>query len=926
MAENNTVILRVELDEAGTEKKLQQLVLDIESTKKAQAALTAERKAGTVSDEEFAKRSVELQTQLKGQQQTQTALTKNLEAFRAATGRATGSVDQLKAQAALLTAQYNALSKEERENTYAGRELTAQLDAANKALLEAGQRVNDNRRNVGNYTGSLRDAIKESGFFGGVTAKVTEAQETFSKAQVIAKAAIGGNITALGFLRLALLATGLGALVVVLGSVVAFLTKSQAGVDLVSRKLAGLKAIVSLVIGVASEFGETLFKAFDNPKQALSDLVDFIGTNLLNRLKSLKVIFDGITSGNISRVSEGLFQLSTGLTDVTGKVSRFAAAAREAAKAGESIEAESQRILRAERALNVERSQSRARIEELKKLSDDSTKSVAIRTAAAKEAAKIENGLLAQQLKLQDDKINNTIREANLDKQQTNDELDAIAELRSARADTQQESLTLQTELQNKINSLNQEGIDKSIAGRAQALALQKALLDEQLAQVEANSLEELRLLRAKLENGYQAELNVKDLTVSAKRAIDIKYEADRRKLEVDATKARALAMYDAELAAVNTELGLVQKGTDQETELRREAIDTQLRKELAALDQRKNNLAQENLLRANAANALNDLNYDTALAKLDGFLSAQRSVLDESFAAARITEKQYADSVIVSDQLAAGARLQLAREFKKDTVQLEAQAAAAKIAGIKQVGDAEREEQAKRMAQAQILAEGLTSLFAETVSTTGATLEDFARKALILLIDSVEKEIITAQIAIIAKAFASADSIATFGASGAIKAAAIIGLTVAATETLKAKLQPTPNQFAQGTVLGGASHANGGVQLYSRSGYHFGEAEADEIILTKGVFQSPVLRPLASTLNVLGGGRALVPSQPSAHMALGGIAKPLVMQQLRGGVGEGIDYSRLAQAVSKINVKATISDVDAGLKRKAFTDKVANS
>ncbi|RZK30250.1 MAG: hypothetical protein EOO63_07230, partial [Hymenobacter sp.] len=96
MAQENTVILRVALDEGKTEEQLQKLVLDIETTRKAQAALTAERKAGTVTDEEFAKRTIDLQTKLKGQQGEQTALTRNLNAYRSAMASATDSVDQLK--------------------------------------------------------------------------------------------------------------------------------------------------------------------------------------------------------------------------------------------------------------------------------------------------------------------------------------------------------------------------------------------------------------------------------------------------------------------------------------------------------------------------------------------------------------------------------------------------------------------------------------------------------------------------------------------------------------------------------------------------------------------------------------------------------------------------------------------------------------
>jgi hypothetical protein len=120
---------------------------------------------------------------------------------------------------------------------------------------------------------------------------------------------------------------------------------------------------------------------------------------------------------------------------------------------------------------------------------------------------------------------------------------------------------------------------------RKDALALEAQLVERQLATVKASSDEELSLLQLRLRNSYQAELNVKNLTVAAKKVIDAKYENDSLKLASDFNKQQILAAYDA---AVAQELALVKCGTQEETELRVEAINTQLAKELAALAQRK--------------------------------------------------------------------------------------------------------------------------------------------------------------------------------------------------------------------------------------------------------------------------------------------------------------------------------------------------
>lgn len=187
------------------------------------------------------------------------------------------------------------------------------------------------------------------------------------------------------------------------------------------------------------------------------------------------------------------------------------------------------------------------------------------------------------------------------------------------------------------------------------------------------------------------------------------------------------------------------------------------------------------------------------------------------------------------------------------------------------------------------------------------------------------------------AKSFASADSIATYGIAGAAKSAAIIGLTVAAAETLKAQLRTQKDIFEQGGILQGPSHAAGGIQLYSRSGYHFGEAEGGEPILTAGVSRSPHLLAAASAINVAAGGRPLL---PRPYMAVGGITSALVRESVNGRVGTPgalgttvnvppVDYERLAQATAKALRQSPpvtrVSDIKAGLNRDSYTSDLAN-
>ncbi|MBO2010862.1 hypothetical protein [Hymenobacter negativus] len=844
MGQENVVVLRVQLDEGETEKQIAKVASEIEATKKAQAALTKERELGRLSDEAYNQQAVKLQLQLKGQQQEQSALTKTLTSYRAMMTSATGSVDQLKAKAALLTTQYNALSESERTTSEAGKVLTAELEATNKALLEAGQKVGDNRRGVGAYKEAILGAAKESGLFGSVTERLSGVQEKYAAAQKLTAFVTAETTGVTKALRVAFLAIPLFAVIALLGTLYTFLTSTQKGMDFVERKTAAVGAAFSVLLKIVAPIGEAMLRVFTDPKQAVLDLVSFLETNVANRFKAFGVLVDAIRNRDFGKLTDGLIQLTTGITDGTAKAKALVAELGNAATAQEQLTGETQRIRAAERALNVERDESRAKIESLKKLSDDSTKSTAVRAVAAKQAAQIENGLLAAQLKLQQDKINNLQAEQRIKGNITNEDKQAMADLRSERAKTIQESETLSTELQNKINSLATEAAAKTEAAR-------KALDEAMLKRIEAENAAGL------------------------------------------SREAAAAKFLDDQL-----------KGDQLRIASNQRVIDEKKAQDSAALQ------------------------ADIAL--LTRSLETRRLAIEQSYGDGKVSKQEYENQLQLIEQGSVAARIVLAKHYSQDTTALERQAAQAKIAAIEKVAEKEKSEHDKRIALAEQMAGNLLDIFYETVTTSGATIEDFAKRSLEMLIDSVRKEVYAAQIKILVNSFATADSIATFGATGGFRALGIIAAVTAATAPLEAALKQSQAKFAQGgLVVDGPSHAQGGVQLWHQNGAHLGELEGGEAVINKR--STSLFLPILSHLNELGGGRALLPAGPLfRHMALGGIAAPLLSQQGGGPSVAPIDYARLgasvAEALRKNPPVTKWSDFKAAEGRAAYTDSIASS
>lgn len=95
----------------------------------------------------------------------------------------------------------------------------------------------------------------------------------------------------------------------------------------------------------------------------------------------------------------------------------------------------------------------------------------------------------------------------------------------------------------------------------------------------------------------------------------------------------------------------------------------------------------------------------------------------------------------------------------------------------------------------------------------------------------------------------------------GIAQTAIALGRAKAAVNKINATEIQDGGTFADGGVVTGPSHRNGGIKFLA--GGRMNEMEGGEIILTKGVYQDPVLRGLASSINQLGGGRSFAMGGP---------------------------------------------------------------
>ena len=330
-----------------------------------------------------------------------------------------------------------------------------------KEVLEL--EVKSNIGEVAKETKELtNEASKAAGEFTVMGVSLNGVKKGFASATVTARGMFGS-------IKAGLISTGIGAFVVLIGSLVAFFTKTKKGAELLEVAFAGIGAAINVITDRVAKFGGAIVKLFSGDvKGALTDV---------------KGAFTGIGTeiANDTRQAIALTQAFQNLAD-------------------------SQRVL------NVETAQRRADIEELKLIAEDVTKSEEERLAAAEKAFGIETDLLERRIANAEEAVRIESLRLSTILDPEAEALDVLAQKEIDLATIRGESVTKQIELNNKINSIKQETINKNeelrLQNEAEVKSTQKLIDDLAiLRQKDQNAKELMALINEKKEARANAKL-----------------------------------------------------------------------------------------------------------------------------------------------------------------------------------------------------------------------------------------------------------------------------------------------------------------------------------------------------------------------------------------------------------------------------------
>lgn len=424
---------------------------------------------------------------------------------------------------------------------------------------------------------SIKDSV--SGLKGDLQ-QTTEAGKGVAAVGTAGRAAgaglnVGANAAKL--FRLALISTGIGALVVAVGSLIAFFASTEKGANLVKVAFAGIGAVVEVIIGAFASLGEIMISAFQNPRKVLTDLVDFIKGTLIENLKGVYNVLVGLATVDFKQVKEGLGNIETAGSNLIGAyqkagtaISDFGNKLKDAALASAQLKQEEIALEKSLEDSRLAIARQNIQVEKLISISKDRTKTEAERVAASQEAYRLEQERIALEISNAQKREALLKREIELKKTAGTNVKEEITKLK----ELQIETANIASQGEKRLVEIKTEGQNTIRELRLNALNAEKSILDAQIREetIAGNNTLSLKIRQAEIER--DSLLQQENLSGQQRIAIRAQFRAKILELENEDGQLR-LSLSDR---IRDIEISRIIDGQTREIEAEKEALQRKLR------------------------------------------------------------------------------------------------------------------------------------------------------------------------------------------------------------------------------------------------------------------------------------------------------------------------------------------------------------
>jgi len=449
--------------------------------------------------------------------------------------------------------------------------IIVELDVKNKKGIEEVKNFNKELGKTGKEVSNTKKELKETN--DATTTLAGGAVASFNKF----KGAVMSVVTGFKSLKFAIIATGIGALLVGILAVKTAFTSSEEGQNKFAKILGVIGALTGNLFDLLADLGEVIISVFENPKQALLNFRDLITQNITNRFESIldtlgflssafKKVFSGDFSGALEDAKKAGNSYVDSLTGVKNSIDRvsesvknFAKEQVEDAKGAAKVADMRAKADKIERELIVKRSKLESEVALLRlKARQEDEFGTKERKEALLEAQELENKLLADQteyliLRKDAQVLENTFSRSN--KENLTKEAEAIAAVNRQVAQRANVARQLQRELNTIQGQIETENKAKE---SAQKVIDDKKIADDKL--LNETEIKDAKTL-ADLKNDIRDASAVTD---EEKRVLELQKVTEHYDKLIELAKLNNISTIDLETAKGIATAG-IEKQVDEE-------------------------------------------------------------------------------------------------------------------------------------------------------------------------------------------------------------------------------------------------------------------------------------------------------------------------------------------------------------------------
>ena len=370
------------------------------------------------------------------------------------------------------------------------------------------------------------------------------------------KGALTSVTTGFKSMKVAIIGTGIGALLIAVVALGQAFTRSEEGQNKFAKIMGVIGSITGNLLDLLADLGENIIGVFENPKQAIKDFTKLLKENITNRFegllelipqigKAIGLLFEGefteagkVAANAVGKVALGVDSITDSISGAIDKVKEFGEEVEADANAAAKIADQRANAEKAARKLIVERAQAEQDIARLREKSVNKEKFTAEeRIAFLEEAGKISEELAAKEtavakLRLQAKLTENSLTKSN------KDDLNEAAQLEASVIQLETQRLNLQKRLSTELLTARRE---------AAAQAKKDAEVEPVVVDKKLQKIEEIRKAYKQKQQDADAETELQKIALEEERKLA---ELDR----LDATedqKAEVIAFYQKKIQGV---------------------------------------------------------------------------------------------------------------------------------------------------------------------------------------------------------------------------------------------------------------------------------------------------------------------------------------------------------------------------------------